>query len=180
MKIMIASDLHGSAKYVSKLMEAYKRENPDRLLLLGDILYHGPRNALPDLYDPKEVISLLQPAADKIICVRGNCDTEVDAMVLPFDILAPRAVLLADGVTIYAAHGHNLSDDFLSKLHGEILLCGHTHVPECREYGNYTYINPGSVSIPKQDSPHSYMIFDGIFHWKTLGGEEYNQKEITK
>lgn len=101
-------------------------------------------------------------------------------MVLPFDILAPRAVLLADGVTIYAAHGHNLSDDFLSKLHGEILLCGHTHVPECREYDNYTYINPGSVSIPKQDSPHSYMIFDGTFHWKTLGGEEYNQKEITK
>lgn len=178
MKLMIASDLHGSAKYVVKLMEAFYKENPDKLLLLGDILYHGPRNALPDLYDPKKVISLLEPAADKIICVRGNCDTEVDAMVLPFDILAPRAVLLCGDVTIYAAHGHNLSEDFLSKLNGEILLCGHTHVPECREHGNYTYINPGSVSIPKQDSPHSYMIFDGDFYWKTLDGEAYNKKEF--
>ena len=121
MKWMIASDLHGSAYYCKKMLEAYDREGTQRLLLLGDILYHGPRNDLPRDYAPKEVIAMLNTRKADIYNVRGNCDTEVDAMVLPFDILAPRAVLLADGVTIYAAHGHNLSDDFLSKLHGEIL-----------------------------------------------------------
>ena len=156
MKLMIASDIHGSEYYCKKLIEAVKLENPDKLLLLGDILYHGPRNDLPKDYNPKKVISLLSDYKDIILCVRGNCDTEVDQMVLPFPILADYAVLYIDGKTIYATHGHNYNEDKLPPLSkGDILLCGHTHIPAKRIHENYTYMNPGSVSIPKENSKHS-------------------------
>ena len=175
MKLMIASDIHGSAYYCRQLLEAYEREGAEKLLLLGDILYHGPRNDLPEGYAPKEVISLLNPLKDKILCVRGNCDTEVDQMVLSFPVLADYAVLWLDGKTVYATHGHNYNEEKLPPLsEGDILLNGHTHVPKCTDHGTYTYMNPGSVSIPKENSPHSYMIYEnGKFLWKDFCGNVY-------
>ncbi len=171
MKWMIASDLHGSAYYTEKLMEAYEREQPEKLLLLGDILYHGPRNDLPRNYAPKKVIDMLNPLAEKILCVRGNCEAEVDQMVLDFSVMADYCVLHDGGKTIYVTHGHLFSEQNPPKLQkGDILLTGHTHVPKCVDHG-YWYLNPGSVSIPKEDSWHGYMIFeDGGFIWKDLDG----------
>lgn len=170
MKILIASDIHGSAYWCEKLLLAYKNENADKLLLLGDILYHGPRNDLPKDYDPKKVIELLSPLKDQILCVRGNCDTEVDQMVLPFPILAEYALLSVDGVTIYATHGHKFGKDNPPPIsQGDILLCGHTHVADDCDCDGFRYINPGSVSIPKENTGNGYMVFEnGKFERKLL------------
>lgn len=175
MKIMIASDIHGSAFYCKKMLEAFEREKADKLLLLGDILYHGPRNDLPKEYNPKEVIEMLNEIKEKILCVRGNCDTEVDQMVLEFPVLADYCILYAGGRMIYATHGHNYNENKLPPLQqGDILLHGHTHVPKCTEHESYTYLNPGSVSIPKEDSAHGYMILENDrFEWKDLDGKVY-------
>ena len=172
MKLMIASDLHGSAYYTRQLLAAYEQEQPDKLLLLGDILYHGPRNDLPRDYAPKEVIAMLNPLADKLLCVRGNCEAEVDQMVLDFPVLADYCVLFEQGRTIYVTHGHLFSENNPPKLQkGDILLNGHTHIPACTDHG-WQYLNPGSVSIPKNDSWHGYMTLEnGQFLWKTLNGE---------
>lgn len=170
MKIMIASDIHGSAKYCEKLIEAYNNEKPDRLLLLGDILYHGPRNDLPDEYNPKKVIAMLSELKEKILCVRGNCDTEVDQMVLPFPIMADYCILDGGTKMIYATHGHHFGENnppMMAK--GDILLCGHTHVTKCADHGDFIYMNPGSVSIPKENTKRGYMIFaNQEFTWKDL------------
>ena len=170
MKLIIASDIHGSAYYCRMLLEAFKKENADRMLLLGDILYHGPRNDLPRDYAPKEVIAMLNPLKDKIFCVRGNCDTEVDQMVLEFPVLADYAVIALDDKLIYATHGHNYNEEKLPPLSsGDILFCGHTHVPKINKHEKYTYMNTGSVSIPKENSPHSYVVYEnGNFSWKDL------------
>ncbi len=171
MKLMIASDIHGSAYYCQKMIAAYKCEQADKLLLLGDILYHGPRNDLPKDYNPKEVISLLNTMKSELLCVRGNCDTEVDQMVLEFPILADYCFIELDGLTIFATHGHVHNPKNLPMLkNGDILLNGHTHIPANQNMGDYTYMNPGSVSIPKEGSAHGYMIYDGEFHWKDLDG----------
>lgn len=174
MKLMIASDLHGSAYYTRKLLEAYERETPEKLLLLGDILYHGPRNDLPRDYAPKEVIAMLNPLADRLLCIRGNCDAEVDQMVLDFPILADYCVLFEQGYTIYVTHGHVFTEDKPPKLQtGDVLLTGHTHVPKCVDHGTWHYLNPGSVSIPKNGSWHGFMALeDGLFLWKDLDGQE--------
>lgn len=175
MKLLIASDIHGSAYYCGQLLEAYEREKPDKLILLGDVLYHGPRNDLPKEYAPKEVIAMLNPMKEQILCVRGNCDTEVDQMVLEFPILADYGFLYEKGHMIFLTHGHVFNEKNLPMLsRGDILLHGHTHVPVCREHEEYTYLNPGSVSIPKENSAHSYMTYeDGLFRWKDLQGEIY-------
>lgn len=172
MKLMIASDIHGSEYYCRKLIEAYKNEKADRLFLLGDILYHGPRNDLPEGYAPKNVIEILNALKNEILCVRGNCDTEVDQMVLDFPILADYAVIPAKNRLIYVTHGHKYNENNLPPFaHGDILLHGHTHVPKCTEHEKYVYINPGSVSIPKEDSWHGYMIFENEkFVWKDFEG----------
>ena len=172
MKIMIASDIHGSAYYCRKMLDRYAAEGADRLLLLGDLLYHGPRNDLPRDYAPKQVIEMLIELKDRILCVRGNCDTEVDQMVLPFPILADYALIQAGDRTVFATHGHNHNLDKLPPLRqGDILLHGHTHVPKCVDVDGITYMNPGSVSIPKEGSRHGYMILqDGDFRWKDLDG----------
>lgn len=171
MKLMIASDIHGSAFYCRKMLDAYSREEADRLLLLGDILYHGPRNDLPKDYRPKEVIALLNPMKEHLLCVRGNCDTEVDQMVLDFPILADYCLLDLDGQTVLATHGHIYNPGNLPPVKsGDILLTGHTHIPAKKALGNITYMNPGSVSIPKENSAHGYMIYDGDFFWKDLDG----------
>lgn len=181
MKLLIASDIHGSAYYCRMLVEKFKNENADRLLLLGDILYHGPRNDLPKEYAPKEVISILNPLKDKIFCVRGNCDTEVDQMVLNFPILADYSIIPSVDKLIYATHGHKFNETTPPPLtNGDILLCGHTHVPKITDCDGFVYLNPGSVSIPKENSPHSYVIFENnTFIWKNLEtGECYKSYEF--
>lgn len=172
MKWLIASDIHGSESFCRKLLEAYDREQADRLLLLGDILYHGPRNDLPEGYAPKQVIELLNARKRDILCVRGNCDTEVDQMVLEFPIMADYAIIESGSRVIYATHGHIYNEQTPPPLQkGDILLCGHTHVPACREQEEFTYLNPGSVSIPKENSWHGYMTLEnGVFRWKDLEG----------
>lgn len=178
MKLMIASDIHGSAYYCEKLLKAYDEEKADKMLLLGDILYHGPRNDLPKDYAPKQVIAMLNPRKKDFLCVRGNCDTEVDQMVLEFPILADYCILYLDNRMIFATHGHVFNEKNLPQLKkGDILLHGHTHVPVCKETEDYIYLNPGSVSIPKENSWHGYMILeDGTFTWKDL--EDDVQKEF--
>lgn len=172
MKWFIASDIHGSEYYLQKMLEAFRREGADKMLLLGDILYHGPRNDLPKDYNPKGVIDSLNSIKEGILCVRGNCDTEVDQMVLEFPILADYCVLSDSGTTVYATHGHVYNANNLPPLSvGDILLHGHTHVPERTVKDGITILNPGSVSIPKNESHHGYMILEnGTFTWKDLDG----------
>ena len=234
MKIMIASDIHGSAHYCRRMLEAFDRGGADRLLLLGDILYHGPRNDLPEGYAPKEVIAMLNERKSQIFCVRGNCDTEVDQMVLEFPILADYCILTLDAGEhcgrhgegdpadkydtddladagraqgdkpdaddpadlaqeqadaslrtggsrcsrlIYATHGHRFNIDHQPPLSaGDILLQGHTHIPSWESFGSGNIcLNPGSVSIPKAGSRHSYMILEGRrASWKDLTGDTYH------
>ena len=173
MKIIIASDIHGSFYYVNRLIEEFNRLNCDKLILLGDILYHGPRNDLPREYNPKKVINLLNQLKDKILCVRGNCDAEVDSMVLAFPVLTPNRKIKVDGKVWHLTHGHKYNLSALPPMkEGDILLHGHTHIPACETRDGITYLNPGSVSIPKENSAHSYMIFEnGVFTNKSLDGE---------
>lgn len=177
MKLMIASDVHGSSYYCRKMLDAFDREQPDKLLLLGDILYHGPRNDLPKDYAPKEVLALLNERKSHLLCVRGNCDTEVDQMVLQFPIMADYAIFYVGNRMIYATHGHNFHKNALPPLQpGDILLHGHTHIPAWESCGdNNLYLNPGSVSIPKENSTHGYMMLseDEIL-WKDLEGSIYH------
>ena len=179
---MIASDLHGDADCTAALFEQFHASGAERLILLGDLLYHGPRNDLPAGYAPKKVITLLNEMRDALICVRGNCDTEVDQMVLDFPVLADYSYIVSDGIEIFATHGHNYNMDKCSNLgEGTILLHGHTHVPTVVPFGNKNvYINPGSVSIPKENSPKSYIIYENrAFSFRKLeDGSEYKRYEL--
>ena len=160
MKFVIASDIHGSAHWCGRLVELIEKEQPDKILLLGDLLYHGPRNDLPRGYAPKQVIPMLSRYQDKIIAVRGNCEAEVDQMVLPFPCMADYALLVADGTTFYLTHGHHASPDDLPPLEpGSIFLSGHTHVKMDEVRGGIRCVNPGSVSIPK-DGSNSCMVWE--------------------
>ena len=173
--IFVASDIHGSALWCEKMLSAFDASGADRLLLLGDILYHGPRNDLPEGYAPKKVIDILNPLAKNLLCVRGNCEAEVDQMVLNFPVLADYAWLNLNGLNIFATHGHHFGEDNPPPLsQGDILLCGHTHVSCCHKHETFTYLNPGSVSIPKENTPHSYMILEEkTFFWKNTDGKTY-------
>ena len=179
MKYMIASDIHGSAFYCRKLLEAFEASGANRLVLLGDILYHGPRNDLPKEYAPKEVLAMLNGCKDRIYCVRGNCDTEVDQMVLEFPVMADYCILAIDGLTFYATHGHVYNENNLPPFcPGDILIHGHTHVLKAENMGNYILLNPGSVSIPKEGNPPTYAILEnGIFTIKDFEGNTV--REIT-
>lgn len=162
MKTIIASDIHGSAFYARKMIQAFRQEQADRLILLGDLLYHGPRNDLPRDYAPKEVISLLNGLKDRIFCVRGNCEAEVDQMVLPFPVLADYALLEWNQHLVFVTHGHLYNTQNPPPLQpGDILLHGHTHIPADEPWGRGNrYWNPGSVSLPKAGSVHGYMVLD--------------------
>ena len=169
MKLMIASDLHGSFGYAKPLVDAFQKEQADKLLLLGDLLYHGPRNDLPFEYAPKKVIPLLNGVKEHLVCVRGNCDAEVDQMVLEFPIMAETVAFTFAGQDMVAVHGHHLEDCSPAVKPGDVVFFGHTHVPEVYEKEGVVYLNPGSTSIPKEGSPHSYMIYEnGLFSWKSL------------
>lgn len=173
MKWLIASDIHGSAYWCRQLIEKYKEEKADRLILLGDVLYHGPRNDLPEEYAPKQVIAMLNEIKDDILCVRGNCEAEVDQMVLDFPVLADYALIDLGEKMIYLTHGHVYNESKVPPMKkGDILLHGHTHVPKCVEHENYIYMNPGSISIPKENSRHGYMTLEnGVFLWKDFDGD---------
>ena len=181
MKWMIASDLHGDADCTAALLEQYVYAGAERLVLLGDLLYHGPRNDLPAGYAPKRVIELLNAVRDHLICVRGNCDTEVDQMVLNFPMLSDTACLFADGRTLIAAHGHHTVPPLRE---GDVLLGGHTHIPvfewrQTDEGIRYLHINPGSVSLPKENSPKSYVLIDGNrVCFCTLDGEIWREETL--
>ena len=167
---IIASDIHGSAYYCEKLLEAFEKEKADKIALLGDILYHGPRNDLPQDYNPKKVAQMLNGIKNRIICVKGNCDAEVDQLLLEFPILSETAVLDNGTHAIYLTHGHKYNiDNPLPMQQGDILIYGHTHVPLDEERDGIRYYNPGSVSIPKNMSSHGYMVFEnGRFDFKAL------------
>ena len=184
MKMLFASDIHGSAFFCRQLLDIYRKSGAARLVLLGDILYHGPRNDLPREYAPREVISMLNPLKDQIYAVRGNCDTEVDQMVLQFPILADYALLSTEGKTLYATHGHVFNQDSLPPMQdGDILIHGHTHLLKAEkmetDFGTVAILNPGSVSIPKGGNPNTYAILEnGIFTIKTLDGEIVREMKL--
>ena len=181
MKLLICSDIHGDLDSMQKIMKAYEEEKADRILILGDLLYHGPRNDLPKTYAPKEVIKILNKNKNLILSVRGNCDTEVDQMVLEFPILADYALLSLDGLTVFATHGHHHNTATPPPLKsGDILLHGHTHVLKCEEFGNGNfYINPGSAALPKEENPRTYMIYENrTFEVKTFDGETVLKKSF--
>ena len=178
MKWLVASDIHGSAHYCKQLLAAWEREGADRLLLLGDILYHGPRNPLPEGYAPMEVAGLLNGLKGRVFGVRGNCDTEIDQMVLEFPILPDYCLLSFGDRLIFATHGHHYNKEAVPPIHsGDILLHGHTHLPAWEPFGDgLLYLNPGSVSIPFNNTPHSCMVLEeNRAWWKTLDGEIYHE-----
>ena len=176
MKLMFASDIHGSALYAKQLLARMEEEAPQRLVLLGDLLYHGPRNGLPDGYAPKEVAALLNAVRPRPVCVRGNCEAEVDQLMLRFPVLGDYCLLEAAGKLVFATHGHQYNLQTPPALKpGDVLLHGHTHVPAKDSSAGFWYLNPGSVSIPKEGSAHGYMTLeDGTFRWKDLSGREYD------
>lgn len=173
MKYLFASDIHGSAIAARKLKDIFISEKADFLVLCGDLLYHGPRNDLPLGYNPKEVIDILNSLKDKIIAVRGNCDTEVDQMVLDFPMLCDYTLICDEGIRMYVSHGHIYNKEKpLKLLKNDLLICGHTHVLDISQNELFTYLNPGSVSIPKENNPPSYMTYENeVFKIKKLDGE---------
>lgn len=180
MTYMFASDIHGSAYYCRKMLEAYEESKSQRLILLGDLLYHGPRNDLPKDYAPKEVIAMLNSYRDQIYAVRGNCEAEVDQMVLEFPVMADYALLELCGKTIYATHGHIFNQDHLPPMkEGDTLVHGHTHVLRADRVGGINILNPGSTSIPKEGNPPTYALLeDGVFRILTFEGEEIKRFEL--
>lgn len=180
MKFLIASDLHGDLAAVRRLLAIFEEEDADRLILLGDLLYHGPRNDLPVAYDPKGVISALNGMRERILAVRGNCDTEVDQMVLSFPILADYAILtLENGGLAYLTHGHRYNEEAQPPMtEKDVLLHGHTHVAGktfCA--GGQICLNPGSVSMPKGNTPPCYMTLQGdTFEIKRLSDRSLWQR----
>ena len=168
---MIASDIHGSAFWCERLLEVFESEGADKLVLLGDLLYHGPRNDFPDGYAPKKVFAMLNGIKEKLLCVRGNCDSEVDQMVLEFPMMADYALLEADGRKLFLTHGHLFNAENPPLLQaGDLLLNGHFHNPCSSKLENGgIYANCGSVALPKDDTPHSYLVFeDNSLQWKDL------------
>ena len=172
MDYVIASDIHGSASACEALLEIVDRERVEKLLLLGDILYHGPRNPLPEQYNPKRVAAMLNGQKKKILCVRGNCDSEVDQMMLEFPIMAEYCLLSVGNRMIFATHGHHFSAQNLPLLQqGDVLLHGHTHIPALKNCGEYIYANPGPVSLPKEQSQPSYLLLkEHVLLLKTFSG----------
>ncbi len=183
MKLLIASDIHGSAKHAELLAQAFEREKADKLVLLGDCLYHGPRNSLPDDYDTRRTMEILNSMKDKIICVRGNCDSEVDQMVLEFPMMNKYECIDADGFRFFASHGHGYSPMLPPPfVEFDVMLCGHTHVYKLEDRGDFYHVNPGSTSIPKKGTQNSYVTFENacfVLH-RLSDGSEIDRMYIEK
>ncbi len=161
MKLLIASDIHGSAHYANKIKNAFKLHQCDKLLLLGDLLYHGPRNPLPYDYQPKEVIEILNSLRQHIIAVRGNCDAEVDQMVLKFPLMSDYTTIQFEDFQLFASHGHIYSPDHLPQLNeNDVFVFGHIHIPVTKKSDGIFLLNPGSITLPKEETPHTYAILE--------------------
>ncbi|MEF2968854.1 phosphodiesterase [Paenibacillus sp. M1] len=172
MKLMFISDVHGSLHWLNRAMEKVEAEAPDQIVLLGDFLNHGPRNPLPEGYNPGQVAETLNRNKDQVIAVRGNCDSEVDQMLLEFPMMADYAMLFHEGRRIYVTHGHGYSMEQLPPLRpGDVFIQGHTHIPVAdRKEGIYV-LNPGSIALPKGNFPHSYgVLANGEFQVKDFEG----------
>lgn len=180
MKYIIASDIHGSAHWCRKLTENFRREGADKLILLGDLLYHGPRNALPEEYNPIEVAAMLNEPELCSLGVRGNCDAEIDQMVLDFPMFCDYALMAYGRRNIVFSHGHIFSPKNLPPMKkGDVFISGHIHVPVCEDKDGILCLNPGSVSIPKENSTYSYLSFeDGLFQWKDMDGKVYKEYRL--
>lgn len=161
MEYIVISDLHGSLEAANIVIEAIKHHNINRVLCLGDILYHGPRNTLPIDYNPKEVINILNSVSNKITAIKGNCDSEVDQMVLQFPILADYNQFYIGNKKLFMTHGHIYSTENTSHLDkGDIFLFGHVHLPIAEIQNDIYILNPGSSSLPKQNHPKTYAILN--------------------
>ena len=181
MKYLVVSDIHGSSFYANKIKEIFEKENPDKLILLGDLYYHGPRNPFPDGYNPKVLSEILNQFKDQMLVLKGNCDAEVDQMVLDFNISTANKKIKVDGKTWHLTHGHKFNTQApLPLVKGDILLHGHTHLITCEEFGDENYcLNPGSVAIPKGGNPGSYMIYEKkLFTIKDLDGKTIIEKQF--
>ena len=180
MKIFFISDIHGSLFYLKKSLEEFKKEKADYIIILGDQLYHGARNPLPIDYNPKEVAQLLNEFSDRIIAVRGNCDSEVDEMVLEFPIMSTYSTILYNGRRLFLTHGHIYNENNLPKLkEGDAIIYGHTHIPKLEKKGNTYIINPGSITFPKENNPNSYGILENnTFKIKDFQGNVFKEMEL--
>ncbi|MBR2903578.1 MAG: phosphodiesterase [Clostridia bacterium] len=180
-KIVIASDVHGSAYWCEKLLSAFQKEGAEKLVLLGDLLYHGPRNDFPKDYAPKKVFAMLNAVKENLVCVRGNCDSEVDQMVLDFPMMADYALLPWGARNLFLTHGHLFNKEVLPPLKaGDVLFNGHFHTPELTDLGGVKYANCGSISLPKDGTPNSYILLCGDkLIWKNLeNGETFMEEKI--
>lgn len=182
MKYFFASDIHGSSFYTKKIIEKYKESNSSKLVLLGDLLYHGPRNDLPKDYCPKEVFAMLNEYKDDIIAVRGNCDSEVDQMVLDFPMQSDYCIGVFNDIYFFITHGHIYGEDHLPKLtKGCAFIYGHVHLPIAKKSGDIYILNPGSASLPKEQNPNSYAILDDdIFTIYDFDGNVLKEIKIEK
>lgn len=180
MKILFISDIHGSLFYTKKALEIYKNESADYIAILGDELYHGARNPLPTEYNPKEVAELLNQHSDKIIAVRGNCDSEVDEMVLNFPMMAAYTTILYNRRRLFLTHGHIYGENNLPKLSaGDVFIYGHTHIPKAEKKDNIYIINPGSITMPKENNPNSYgILVDDTFKIKDMDGNVFKEIKL--
>ena len=178
MKYMIASDIHGSAYYTGIILGFFEKMKCDRLILLGDILYHGPRNDLPKGHNPKEVTRLLNNYKDKIIAVKGNCEADIDQVVLEFPIIAPYFIMEVNNKLVFFTHGDEFNSSHLP-MKDIILVHGHTHVQRCEKHEDHVYLNPGSIALPKDDSYHGFMIMEnGLFSFYDEQGNKHNEYQI--
>ena len=185
MRLLIASDLHGSLDSLRFLCDTAQRLSPDMLVLLGDLVYHGPRNPLPESYNTPTVLKEmadLNALPCPITAVRGNCDAEVDQMVLEFPIMADYMALFLEGRMVFVTHGHLFNEENLPNFNpGDVLIHGHTHVRAAADRGAYFFLNPGSMALPKGDGVHSYMVYeDGVFTTKDMDGAVLETLDIRR
>ena len=180
MKLFFMSDIHGSLKYAKLGIDVFIKENADYMVILGDVLYHGPRNPLPEEYNPKEVANLINKYKNKIIGVRGNCDADVDHMLLEYPCMMDYNVILADNKRVFITHGHIYNEkNRLNMAEGDVLIYGHTHIPVAKKENDIYIINPGSISYPKENNPHSYGILeDNVFYIKDICGNVIKSIEL--
>ena len=180
MKYMFASDIHGSAAQLEKLMKIFETSGARKLILMGDLLYHGPRNDLPEEYSTKRCMELYNAHRDDIICCRGNCDAEIDQTVLEFPIDATYNTLYLNGKRYFTTHGHQYSPENLPPTGVcDVFVSGHTHIPVAEKRGDLYLLNPGSASIPKGGYAASYGMLDDDNRFTIYDFEGNTIKAIT-
>lgn len=180
MKLFFMSDIHGSIYFLNKALERLAEEKADYVVILGDELYHGARNPLPLEYAPKKVAEVLNTYSDRIIAVRGNCDSEVDEMVIDFPIMSTYSTVLYNNKRLFLTHGHIYNESNMPKLRGgDVFIYGHTHIPKAKKFGNIYIINPGSITFPKENNPHTYGVLEeDVFTIKDLDGNVFEKISI--